>query len=113
MIEQTPAAEELPIVCTLTEDEKVERGEENGGLFKAAEQVRELPDGYAFRFAGSDAAANRLLQFVLAERDCCLFFTFELVFEPDKGPIWVHLRGSAAVKEFVASNLGEIIAAHA
>lgn len=107
------ATEELPIVCTLTEEEKVERSEENGGVFQAAEQVRELPDGYAFRFPGSAATASRLLEFVLAERSCCQFFTFELGFEPNEGPVWLSLRGSEAVKEFVVSNLGEVIAAHA
>jgi len=73
--------------------------------------VRELTDGYAFRFSGSNAYAVRLLRFTLEERKCCPFFTFELVFEPNHGPIWVHLRGSEAVKEFVASAWGEIIAA--
>lgn len=113
MIEQTPAAEETPIACNLTGAELAERGDEVKNLFDETEEVRELEDGYAFRFSGSDAMAPRLLEFTLEERRCCPFFTFELVFEPKLGAIWVHLRGSAAVKEFVASAWGALIAAHA
>jgi hypothetical protein len=113
MIEQTHTAAETPIACTLSGAELVERGDEVSDLFKAVEQVRELADGYAFRFSGSDDMAARLLEFTLEERRCCPFFTFELVFEPNLGAIWVLLRGSTAIKEYVASAWGEIIAAHA
>ena len=113
MIEQERAVEETPIACKLTGDELAERGDEVRDLFKEVTQARELADGYAFRFSGSDATATRLLEFTLSERRCCPFFTFELVFEPNEQAVWVHLRGSATIKEFVASNLGEVIAAHA
>lgn len=113
MIEQERAVEETPIACNLTREERAERGDTVHRLFQEVEQVRELEDGYAFRFAGGDAMASRLLQFTLEERRCCPFFTFELAFEPNEGPIWVRLRGSDNVKEFVASAWGEIIAAHA
>lgn len=113
MIEQEQAVEETPIACNLTGAELAERGDEVGALFQEVDEVRELADGYAFRFAGSDATAARLLQFTLEERRCCPFFTFELAFEPNEGPIWVRLRGSASIKEFVASAWGGIIAAHA
>jgi hypothetical protein len=112
MIEQERAAEETPIACNLTGEALAERGDDVRALFQEVEQVRELTDGYAFRFAGSDALASRLLEFTLAERRCCPFFTFELAFEPNDGPIWLRLRGSANIKEFVASAWGEIIAAH-
>ncbi|HEY7348514.1 MAG TPA: hypothetical protein VH599_09395 [Ktedonobacterales bacterium] len=108
MIEQTPAVEDTPIACNLTGDEHVKRGEEVRALFHEVEQVRELDDGYAFRFPGGDTWASRLLEFTLTERRCCPFFTFELVFEPNEGPIWVHLRGSAAIKE---SLVGGFVAA--
>ena len=112
MIEQTPAVQETPIACNLTGEDLAERGNEVRNLFDETEEVRELDDGYAFRFSGSDAMAPRLLEFTLEERRCCPFFTFDLVFTPNEGSIWVQLRGSAAVKEYVASAWGEIIAAH-
>lgn len=108
MMQQSGLDEETPIACNLTGSERVKRGEEVQSLFQEVEQVRELDDGYAFRFPGDDAWATRLLAFTLTERRCCPFFTFELVFEPNAGPIWVHLRGSAAIKE---SLIGGFVAA--
>ena len=113
MIEQERTAEETPIACNLTGEARAERGDDVRALFQEVEQVRELADGYAFRFAGSDSAASRLLEFTLVERRCCPFFTFELAFEPNEGPIWLRLRGSTNIKDFVASAWSEIIAAHA
>lgn len=113
MMESTDAAQEPPLACNVTGAALAERGNEVKNLFAEAEQVREVEDGYAFRFPGSDEQAARLLQFTLAERRCCPFFTFELTFEPTEGPIWLRLRGSAAIKEFIASGWAEIIAARA
>ena len=93
--------DELPIVCTLTAEERSERGGVTRDLFGQAEQVRELPDGYAFRFPGGEDWAARLFDYVVFERRCCRFFTVALEFEPDQGPIWLHLRGPEDVKEFV------------
>jgi len=99
-------ANELPIACNLSEPDLAKRGEEVESVFKSVEQVKELADGYAYRFPGSEEWAARLMEFVLAERRCCPFFTFELVFEPNLGPIWLHLRGGQGVKEFVAGAFG-------
>lgn len=92
---------ESPIACSLSQDERVERGDEVGDLFKDVEQVRELADGYAYRFPGNQEWASKLLKFIMGERSCCPFFTFELGFEPDEGPIWLHVRGPEGVKEFM------------
>jgi hypothetical protein len=113
MIEQTPVGEETPIACKLTREELAERGSAVK-IFEESEQIRELDDGYAFCFSDNNNLAARLLAHILEERLCCPFFTFELVFEPNEGPIWLSLRGSAAIKEFVAANAGDkILAAHA
>ena len=78
------------------------RGEEvTEDVFSRCEQVAELPDGYAFRFPGGDEWAAELLHFALEERKCCPFFVFEIRFDPQEGPIWLHLRGSENVKLFV------------
>jgi hypothetical protein len=68
-------------------------------LYRAATQVRELSDGYAFRFPGGDDWAARLLDYIVFERRCCRFFAFELAFEPDQGAIWLRVRGPEGVKE--------------
>src|SRR2546421_12909160 len=93
--------DEVALACSLTESEHVTRSAELEDLFKSVQQVNELADGYALRFPGSDTWANRLLQFITFERGCCPFFTFALVFEPQQGPIWLHLRGSEGVKAII------------
>ena len=102
MADQLQTLADLPIACSLSPEEQAARGEElTNGIFKAVEQVRELADGYAFRFPGEAGRVAQLTEFILTERACCPFFTFELTFEPNSGPIWLRLRGGAGVKEFI------------
>ena len=98
----TGSGTELPIACSLPQAEQIARGEVIAqDLFAGADQVDELPDGYAFRFPVTENRIDRLARFVAAERRCCPFFTFELVFEPAEGPVWLRLRGPEGVKEFI------------
>jgi hypothetical protein len=70
-------------------------------IFSGIAEKHELADGYEFVFPCSDAQAARLMQFVDAERKCCPFFIFELIFEQSSGPIHLRLRGAAGVKDFL------------
>ncbi len=97
--------DEIPLACTLTAEEHEAQAVEIADLFKQVQQVNELTDGYALRFPGSGDWANTLLQFIAFERVCCPFFTFALLFEPQQGPIWLHLRGPAGVKAIIANML--------
>lgn len=97
---------EIPIACTLDDDARRQRGHEIAELLgDARPEARQLVDGYALRFPGDDTWASRLLAFIVKERACCPFFTFELLFEPGSGPIWLHLRGPAGTTDFVADLL--------
>jgi hypothetical protein len=88
--------------CSLNEREMAERGDLLAReLFPGVEAVEELPDGYAYCFSGNETWTTNVLAFVAAERRCCPFFTFELVFTPYGGPLWLRIRGSAAIKAFV------------
>jgi hypothetical protein len=98
-------AEDAPIACSLTAEELVTRGEEIDDLFTGVQQTQELADGYALRFPGTPTWPQRVLDFIQGERSCCLFFTFELVFLPNQGPIWFHIRGPEGVKEMVMDTL--------
>lgn len=112
-LETQEAANELPIACTLSErDLAIRREKMNAELFQNVERVEELPDGYAYRVPGNEASLNALVDFITAERRCCSFFTFELVFEPAEGPIWLRLRGSDAIKAFVRETFTTPIAAN-
>src|SRR5918994_7530042 len=111
MTEPVAAAQDEVIACLLSEREAAIRGEElAGGLFTAVEGVVELPDGYAYRFAGADSPLESLLEFIAAERRCCPFLSFEIAFEPHGGPLWLRMRGSPRVKAFIAEAFSSRVA---
>ncbi|MBA2521484.1 MAG: hypothetical protein H0V24_17655 [Chloroflexia bacterium] len=99
----TPAV----IACNLSARDLAIRSDElRRQLFGAVTEVRELPDGFAFRFPESDDVRTKLFEFVGTERGCCSFFRIELHFEPELGPIWLQLRGGDGVKDFVRQQFG-------
>src|SRR5215204_1601345 len=100
--EATRSPKELPIACKLTNEEQQKRREElSRELFSGREGTRELDDGYEFVFAGGADWAEKLVSFVVSERECCPFFTFELIFEPEGGPISLRMRGPEGAKDLM------------
>ena len=75
--------------------------------FKVLER-KELEDGYAFRFAGSDAVLDELNTFIQSERQCCPFFTFGLSVSGEPSEAWLALTGPEGVKEVIREELGLI-----
>lgn len=55
--------------------------------------VRELPDGYTFKFPGTGQTVDELTAFIKNERECCPFFTFNLSVSGDKGGARLELTG--------------------
>jgi hypothetical protein len=98
-------ATDVPIACSLTAEERVTRAEEINDLLTGIQQLQELTDGYALRFPGTATWPQRVLDFIQGERSCCLFFTFEVTFLPNMGPIWLSIRGPEGVKEMVEEAL--------
>jgi hypothetical protein len=99
----------VPVACTLSAAEMRARGEDVvAPLFASVQQLEELPDGYRFAFPAEADGARDLLEFVLSERACCPFFTFELTFASPHQVVWLTLRGGEGVKEFVAGSFAEL-----
>lgn len=100
------ASRELPIACGLSGAGLREHREElSRGLFSGCEGTRELDDGYEFVFPGGAEWAEKLVRFVVSERECCRFFAFELLFGSDGGPISLRMRGPEGTKEFIGEGL--------
>ena len=78
-------------------------------LFGAAEEARELPNGYAFRWPNRPGMFLDIAQFVENERLCCPFFTFALEVEPQGGPLWLRLTGGEGVKQLLLGVVGEYL----
>jgi hypothetical protein len=97
----------LPVACSLTE---VELRERRGVLLekagRAVLELKELPDGYAYRFPETDEWLDELTQIIRLERRCCPFLGFRLLVEPGGGPVWLELTGPPGTKDFLASLLG-------
>jgi hypothetical protein len=91
-------AQPVVLACSLTGEDLAARGEVVRPLMASYQKLQELEDGYAFQFPGESAWIQRVVSFIAEERQCCSFFTFELQYEPNLGPIWLRLRGSAEIK---------------
>jgi hypothetical protein len=90
------------IACLLNEREQAQRaGAAHRDLFPGVLAVEELTDGYGYKFPADDEWTAKVMTVVAAERQCCPFFTFEVVFEPHGRGLWLRFRGSEAIKAFV------------
>ncbi len=95
----------IDIACSLSAAELVEREQAFESLLVDAEEVAELEDGYALKFPNRDAWITGAVELIVAERKCCPFFGFMLVFEPDEGPVWLHITGLGEVKAFIREQI--------
>lgn len=92
----------LPIVCTLDEATLAARREGDIATFLATvTETRELPDGYELTLPGDPATIRNLTEFIINERNCCRFFTFETAFAPNAGDITLRLRGPEGTKQLL------------
>jgi hypothetical protein len=66
--------------------------------------VRELPNGYAFRFPADPATVALVAEWVAGERACCPFFDIAMTFDREGGPFWVTLTGRPGTKEFITAD---------
>lgn len=97
---------ELPIACRLTGvEQRQRRAELAQELFSRGVETKELDDGYEVVFPGDASWVEALASFIISERECCPFLTFEMIFEPDEGNISLRIRGPEGTKEFVGTEL--------
>ena len=66
---------------------------------------KELKDGYAFKFLGTDKMVDELVAFIKTERECCDFFIFNLSINGDKSEAWLELTGVDGAKDFIKTEL--------
>ncbi len=94
------------IVCKLTSPELQKRKEVV--LQSLREQViekHELPNGYSFKFSSEDLMLDELTEFIKTERQCCNFFTFNLIVNGKENFSWLEITGGEGVKEFIVGEL--------
>jgi hypothetical protein len=57
-------------------------------VFAAVHEVRELPNGYAFRLPNASEMLRKVGEFISLEQLCCSFFGFTLEVERESGGRW-------------------------
>jgi hypothetical protein len=94
------------IACRLTDPEFRERERTLLARFKSEFlAVNELIDGYAVRVPGDQDSLRLVSDLMAAERNCCPFLRFELIAEPEMGPITLSMTGPSGTKEFLKTIL--------
>jgi hypothetical protein len=94
------------LTCKLTTPELSKRkATVIAGLKKQLLQKKELINGYAYKFKGTDAVLDELASFIKTERACCDFFVYSISISGDKSEAWLSLTGPAGVKDFIKTEL--------
>lgn len=95
---------DTPFVCNINALNQAQRErykEILGKLDDSRQAVKELNDGYAFRYKAESQMILDTAEFIIYERLCCPFFGFELAIEQDTNRLWLRLRGQEGIKEFI------------
>jgi hypothetical protein len=98
-----------PFACDMTAIEASKRGQHIATidtLFRNAGEIRERPNGYAFRLPNESDVLLKAAEFIALERLCCPFFGFSLEVEPEGGALWLSLIGREGVKPFIKAEIG-------
>ena len=95
---------DVPFVCNMTALSETQRTRYRKILEKlndSRQSIKELGDGYAFRFKYDSQLILEAAEFIVFERLCCPFFDFELAVKQNTNRLWLRLRGQEGTKEFI------------
>jgi hypothetical protein len=71
--------------------------------------VIELKNGYGLTYVGDHDWDSRLVEFIRHQRKASPHLTYELIFEPNEGPIRLHLRGPKEAREELKDKLSSFL----
>ncbi len=101
LFDPSPSSD-TPIACDLTVlDDPEQHKAHTEALFEEREALRTVSDGVALQFPGTFEYAERVLDFISRERQCCPFLTFELIVEPEERGVWLVLGGDDEVTSYI------------
>lgn len=70
-------------------------------LYGAVEEIKELPNGWAWRLPSTPEILVLLAEDLNLERLCCPFVHYTLEIERNGGPFWLSWTGGEGVKEYL------------
>lgn len=104
---------ESPFMCNrlaLTPEARARHFGELGPMMKSLNTgVRELPNGYAFKFPADPKTIQLVAEWAAGEHACCPFFQIDMRIESENGSLWVTLSGRPGTKAFIEADLAEMI----
>ena len=112
MLPDQKSSQEVVIACNpnaIPADQRDQHEAAVRSLFAAAQGVKAVPGGYAFRLPTTSAMVLGAAEFIANERLCCPFFNFALDVEPNGGPIWLRLTGGEGVKELIKTEFAAVL----
>jgi len=98
-------AQDHPIACQLDALSASDRARHDKLMVALSEDVREvkeLPNGYAFRLPTDSKRLAEVGEWISLERQCCPFFNFDLQWSAVDAAPWLHITGTREVKAFLA-----------
>lgn len=101
IFDPSPSAD-TPIACDFTAlDDPEQHKHHTEALFEEREDLRAVSNGVALQFPGTLDYAERVLDFISRERQCCPFLTFELIVEPEERGVWLVLGGDETATSYI------------
>jgi hypothetical protein len=97
---------EIPIACTLNQNDLVKRQDELHALQPLVREVHQIPDGFMLRFDGSTENLMAIAQVMAQERLCCPFLQFQLVAEKGMGSLRLEVTGASGTARFLLTMFG-------
>jgi len=104
-------SQETDFACDLTvldEQEREQFASDTEAIFAAMQEMRELENGFAFRFLNHPGQLVQVAKFIERESQCCPFLHFNLEVEPSDGPVWLQVNGAEGTKDFLRAELEQI-----
>ena len=112
MSTDTTYLEELPIACdynNVTPDQQESWVKEIvPKLYPAVQEIKELPNGWAWRLPSTTEMLMLAAEDMNLERLCCPFVHYSLEIERNRGPFWYRMTGGEGVKEFLRMAFAEV-----
>lgn len=108
LFDPSPSAD-TRIACDLSALDNPDRHKKRfEALFRDREEVREVEGGLAVRFPGATRYAERVLDFISRERQCCPFLTFEIAIEHEERGVWLYMGGDDRVEEYITGAFEQV-----
>ena len=95
----------VELFCALTDKALAARKKDVLAVLKSKVLAKDaLLNGYRYQFSNTDDNLKDVLQFIITERACCPFFSFQLDVQQN-APIWLTIFGPDGTKSFLDMEL--------